>query len=209
MIGNKIRGAGDFYLAPRRSAEDWRQVCDQLVIGGDESLWADAFQEFFFERLQSRYLKPIRLLRDQGNWEGEGFSIVSIQCAMLEFLAACRGGLIYRHRNPQPPFEYSASGDLFASFLSETTPFNALFARDNAVEFYRKVRCALLHEARTKGGWTIHASGQTGVDCSRRIIYRNTFQTLIENYIDGYGRDLLTDTDLQAAFVRKFNNLAS
>jgi hypothetical protein len=161
-------------------------------------------------RVVSQYVDAvIRLLRDEGSWEGEGFSIVSIQCAMLEFLAACRGGLIYRHRNPQPPFEYSASGDIFASFLAETAPFSALFTRDDAVEFYRQVRCALLHEARTKSGWTIHASGQTGVNCLRKIVYRNTFQTLIEDYIDGYGRDLLANTDLQAAFVRKFDDLAS
>ncbi|MDF1631425.1 hypothetical protein [Mycoplana sp. MJR14] len=209
MTGADIGNDKQIFLAPRRSDKDWRRLSSQLIIGGDASPWADAFQEFFFERLESRYLKPIRLLQNEGSWEGEGFSIVSIQCAMLEFLAACRGGLIYRHRNPQPPFEYSASGDLFASFLAETVPFKALFTRDDALEFYRKVRCALLHEARTKGGWAIHASGQTGVDCSRKIVYRNTFQTLIENYIDGYGRDLLTDLDLQAAFVRKFNDLAS
>ncbi len=209
MTGKDSGDVREIFLAPRRSAKDWRRVSSQLVIGGDASLWADAFQEFLFERLESRYLKPIRLLRDEGSWEGEGFSIVSIQCAMLEFLAACRSGLIYRHRNPQPPFEYSASGDLFASFLAETAPFSALFTRDDAVEFYRQVRCALLHEARTKSGWTIHASGQTGVNCLRKIVYRNTFQTLIEDYIDGYGRDLLANTDLQAAFVRKFDDLAS
>ncbi|TCR97805.1 hypothetical protein [Rhizobium sp. BK418] len=208
MIDKNGGGVRGIYLAPRRSAEDWWIVSSQLVIGGDASLWAEAFQDFLFARLQSRYLKPIRLLQNEGSWEGEGFSIVSIQCAMLEFLAACRRGLIYRHKNPQPPFEYSASGELFASFLSETAPFNALFSSDNAVEFYRKVRCALLHEARTKSGWTIHASGQTGVDCSRKIIYRDALQKLIEGYIDGYGRDLLTDTYLQAAFVRKFNDLA-
>ncbi|WP_064707253.1 hypothetical protein [Rhizobium bangladeshense] len=199
----------EIFLAPRRTANDWERVSSQLVIGGDASPWADVFQEFFFDRLESRYLKPIRLLQNEGSWEGEGFTIVSIQCAMLEFLAACRGGLIYRHRNPQPPFEYSASGDLFASFLAETAPFNALFTRDNAVEFYRQVRCALLHEARTKSGWIIQASGRIGVDCARKIVYRNTFQTHITDYIDGYGRDLLIDTDLQAAFVRKFDDLAS
>lgn len=209
MIDKNGGGVRGIYLAPRRSAEDWWIVSSQLVIGGDASLWAEAFQDFLFARLQSRYLKPIRLLQDEGSWEGEGFSIVSIQCAMLEFLAACRRGLIYRHKNPQPPFEYSVSGELFASFLSETAPFNALFTSDNAVEFYRKVRCALLHEARTKSGWTIHASGQTGIDCSRKIVYRDAFQKLIEDYIDGYGHELLTNTDLQAAFVRKFNDLAS
>lgn len=209
MTGKDSGGVREIFLAPRRSANDWRRVSSQLVIGGDASPWADVFQEFFFERLESRYLKPLTLLQDEGSWEGEGFSIVSIQCAMLEFLAACRGGLIYRHRNPQPPFEYSASGDLFASFLAQTAPFNALFTPDNAVEFYRQVRCALLHEARTKGGWIIQASGSVGVDCARKIVFRNTFQKNITDYIEDYGHALLADAGLQAAFLRKFNDLAS
>lgn len=197
------------FIAPRRSAADWQKLSGTLVIGDATTPWDTAFEEFFFQRLDSRYLKPIRVLQEKGSWEGEGFSIVSIQCALLEFLAACRGGLIYRHKNPAPPHEYNTSGDLFATFLSTTAPFNALFKREDALEFYRQIRCALLHEARTKGGWIIHSSGRIGVDCTRKIVYRNTFQTLITDYIDGYGRDLLSDTDLQAAFVRKFNDLAS
>ncbi|MDW9378032.1 hypothetical protein GOC57_30935 [Sinorhizobium meliloti] len=199
------RAEREIYLAPRRSAADWRRLSGTLV----RTPWAKAFDESLFQRLESRYLKPIRVLQDKGSWEGEGFSIISIQCAMLEFLAACRGGLIYRHKNPVPPHEYNMSGDLFASFLSTTAPFNELFTRDDAVEFYRNVRCALLHEARTKNGWIIQASGRIGVDCSRKIVNRNTLQMHITDYIDGYGRDLLTDTDLQAAFVRKFDDLAS
>lgn len=209
MIGKNSGGVRETYLAPRGSGEDWRKVSSQLVIGGDASLWADAFQQFFFERLESRYLEPIRLLQDEGSWEGEGFSIVSIQCAMLEFLAACRCGMIYRHRNPQPPFEYSASGELFASFLAQTAPFNALFTPDTASEFYRNVRCPLLHEARTKGDWIIQASGGLGVDCPRKIVFRNTFQKNITDYIEAYGHALVADPDLQAAFVRKFNDLAA
>ena len=199
----------EIFLAPDRSAADWRQLSGTLIVGDVTTPWGKAFDEFFLQRLESRYLKPIRVLQEKGTWEGEGFSIVSIQCALLEFLAACRGGLIYRHRNPTPPHEYNMSGDLFATFLSTTAPFSALFTRDEAVEFYRQVRCALLHEARTKGDWTIHAYGRIGVDCSQKVVYRNTFQTQIRDYIDGYGRDLLTDNDLQAAFLRKFDDLAS
>ncbi len=209
MTGTDNGDVRDIFLAPGRSAKDWRQVSGQLEIGGDASAWADVFHEFFFARLESRYLKPIRLLQDEGSWEGEGFSIVSIQCAMLEFLAACRGGMIYRHKNPKPPFEYSASGELFAMFLAKTAPFDALFTPVTAAEFYRQVRCALLHEARTKGGWIIQASGSLGVDCPRKTVFRNTFQKNITDYIEAYGHALLAEPGLQAAFVRKFNDLAS
>ncbi len=207
MVGERAKRK--IFIAPRRSAADWRQLSSTLVIGDATTPWDAASDEFFFQRLESRYLKPIRVLQDKGSWEGEGFRIVSIQCALLEFLAACRGGLICRHKNPAPPHGYNLSGELFATFLSTTAPFNALFKRDDAVEFYRQVRCALLHEARTKGGWIIHSSGRVGVDCTRKIVYRNTLQSQIIDYINDYGLDLLNDIDLQAAFFRKFDDLAS
>lgn len=46
------------------------------------------------------------------------------------------------------------------------------------------------------------------MDCQRKIVYRDSFQDLIERYIQDYGRALLEDIPLQKAFVRKFNDLA-
>lgn len=149
------------------------------------------------------------MIRDNGTWEGEGFTIASIQCALIEFLAATRAGKNYRHKNPQGPYEYNVSRDLFVDFLFRTEPFDKLFSKIDAENFYSNVRCALLHEARTKAGWIIWSSGAVAVDCKKKIVYRDSFQTLIEQYIDDYGRALATSIPLQEAFLRKFHDLAA
>lgn len=196
-------------IAPGKTKTDWMNFAKQLVPGGDAELWAEAFNSFLLARLRSRYLNPITMIRDKGKWEGEGFTIASIQCALIEFLAATRAGKNYRHRHPQGPYEYSGSRDLFIKFLFQTAPFAQLFSERDAGEYYSNVRCALLHEARTKDGWIIWVNGSVPVDCQKKIIYRDSFQSLIESYIDDYGLDLTEDVPLQEAFLRKFNHLAA
>jgi hypothetical protein len=196
-------------LAPGKTKDDWTKLAQRLTPGRDSDLWAEAFDSFLLSRLRSRYLKPIGLIRDKGSWEGEGFTIASIQCALIEFLAAIREGKNYRHGNPQGPYEYSGSRRLFVDFLFQTAPFDQLFSKGEAEDYYSNVRCALLHEARTKDGWIIWGSGTVAVDCKNKIVYRDSFQRLIEQYIDDYGLALTTNATLQEAFIRKFNDLAA
>jgi len=65
-------------------------------------------------------------------------------------------------RKADPPlgkYEYSDSGNMFVQFLSNRKPFSNVFDKKLGREFYANVRCGLLHEARTKDGWTIWAKG--------------------------------------------------
>lgn len=197
------------FIAPGKTKNDWVKFAKLLVPGGDANVWAEAFNTYLLARLQSRYLGPIGMLRDKGRWEGEGFTIVSIQCALIEFLAATRAGKKYRHKNAQSPHEYQNSRKLFVDFLFQTAPFDKLFSEGAAGDFYINVRCALLHEARTKDGWIIWVTGAVPVDCKKKIIYRDSFQATIEGYINDYGLALTADASLQGAFIRKFNDLAA
>ena len=197
------------YIAPGKTKDDWTNFSKRLVPGGNADVLAEAFDTYLLARLQSRYLKPISNVQDKGSWEGEGFAIVSIQCALIEFLAAIRLGKKYRHNNPQPPHEYKNSRKLFVDFLFQTPPFDKLFSEADAGDFYSNVRCALLHEARTKDGWIIWVTGAVPVNCRKRVVYRDSFQALIEGYIDDYGMALTADVPLQEAFLRKFNDLAA
>jgi hypothetical protein len=62
----------------------------------------------------------------------------------------------------------NALAPLIISFLMTRTPFKEDFKTENmARDFYEGVRCGLLHEARTKNGWTIWAkdSGTHTIRC--------------------------------------------
>lgn len=194
-------------IAGKLTGDDWFDFAKTLKVGGEQDVWAAAFEIFFRQRLVDRYFTPIRKLQLDGAWTGEGFAIVSIQCAVIEFLAATREGLTYKQR-ARGTHEYSKSGELYRRFLTTAPLFSALFTKDLAEAFYKSIRCALLHEARTNDGWRIRASGTVAVRESDKTVFRNQLEKLIEDYVEDYGSALLSDTSLQSAFIRKFKNLA-
>lgn len=99
----------------------------QGQLHGQGAPWKKAFEEYFVVRLSLRYLNPIKLLQEHGTFQGEGFSIVAIQCTLIEFLAAARAGKGYRLPKRGEPalgeFEYSKSAEMFIAFLSQIEPF--------------------------------------------------------------------------------------
>ena len=199
-------------IAGWKTAEDWQAIRPTLIIGGAVEPWRHAFVDFFETRLQLRYLHPIKVLQIHGTFQGEGFSILAIQCTLVEFLEATIQGIKYRHlRRGESlgPYEYSSSRDIFASFLVNREPFSREFDAPLALDFYTGVRCGLLHEARTKGGWRIWAKGPDSrvIDRKARIAYRDGFHVALEVFIASYAIALLSDTTLQQAFLRKFDDL--
>jgi hypothetical protein len=203
---------GRMLIAGGKSDHDWHKFREKLIPGGDPGIWSEAFNEYFYERLKTRYLDPIAMLQKNGTLAGEGFSIVAIQCTLIEFLASALEGSKYRYkRNDQPhgPHEYSNSGELYVRFLSKTVPFKSHFDEAAASDFYASVRCGLLHEARTKNGWLIQAksSASRPADTEKRIVFRDDFQAAICEFIRWYGEALCSTIPLQEAFVRKFDDL--
>lgn len=204
----------DMQTAGFKTCADWRILRAKLAQHGDSALWKEAANDYFHERLVLRYLNPIKVVQDNGTYQGEGFSIVAIQCTLLEFLESTIKGLSYRclrRGESLGPHEYSNSGDLFVSFLSSREPFASDFSKDTARDFYGGVRCGLLHEARTKNGWTICGTGPSGrvIDSSGKIVYRNNFQDALLKFIRSYERSLVSDVTLQSAFIRKFDSLCT
>jgi len=203
----------DTKIAGKRTVKDWRSIKPSLVPGGDSKPWETAFKHFFEERLSTRYLKPIESLRANPTLNGEGFSILAIHCSMIEFLESTLQGKSYRfvRKNDQRlgPHEYSESGKMFSTFLSKRQPFCSTFNATLAGDFYAGVRCALLHEARTKDGWTVKAKGPSLVTIAgaNKVVYRNNFHDALLSFIEWYKAELPVDKVLQEAFIRKFESL--
>jgi hypothetical protein len=204
---------GDFFIAGKKRVSHWRAFRAALTVGGDPALWKKAFGGYFHARLSYRYLKPLKTLQESGSMRGEGFSIVAIQCSLIEFLESTIQGKSYRYRrNGDPPlgqYEYSNSGGIFESFLVNRTPFDTVFTQQVAYDVYVSVRCGVLHEARTKNGWTILAKSKTGqvVDANLRIVYRDNFQSGLLRFVKWYKTELPLRDTLQDAFLRKFDSL--
>jgi hypothetical protein len=195
-------------IAGRKTPKDWYAFRESLRFTQDPANWKKAYEEYFLTRLTTRYLKPIKILDERGSHEGEGFSILAIICSLIEFLESTIQGKNYRWRRPADD-EYSSSKSLFISFLCQRRPFCTAFDPPLAEKFYVGVRCAILHEARLKDGWSLVANGPAGVIISRDelIIYRINFQAALNKFIDWYGTALQSDHALQEAFIRKFDSL--
>lgn len=206
------------YISGWHTVDEWKELSARLVVGGTPELWTEAFHNFFFERLETRYFVPARAIAAIGEMKGEGFSMVTIQCSLIEFLQATREGRKYRilqegeTEDDLAADEYGSSGPMFKRFLRENEPFSDVFTSNNkANDFYDCVRNGLLHEARTKKKWIILADSDDGSffekDGSAKILYRNDFQRELEEYVQRYGQELLGSPDLQDKFVRKIDGL--
>jgi hypothetical protein len=67
----------------------------------------------------------------------------------------------------------------------------------------------VLHEARTKNGWTILAKSKTGqiIDENLKIVYRDDFQVALLRFVEWYKGAVTSSVALQEAFLRKFDGL--
>lgn len=208
-----MNSIADTYIAGTKTIADWYTIRERL-LRPDAQAWREAFTEYFEARLRLRYLHPISLLQEHGTFQGEGFSIVAIQCSLIEFLESTAQGKNYRHKKRDEvlgSYEYSSSQNVFVAFLRDRAPFSQVFDEASAQEFYFGVRCGLLHEAQTKNGWRIWAENHVGAiaNVKERIVYRNGFQAALLEYIASYGAELQVDTNLQQAFIRKFDSLCA
>ncbi len=209
-----MKTKGDVKIAGEFTVDDWKARKISLETVGGPDNWKQAYDDFFVGRLETRYFEPIRLLKNHGGKEGEGFSIVALHCTLIEFLASTLEGKNYKHRPPDATtkcgeHEYSNSSKLFINFLSSEIPFKKYFSKTQACKFYENVRCPLLHEARTKDRWKIRAGGSADppIDVKERIVYRNNLQAAFEEFVKWYGENLPKCKKLQEAFIRKFESL--
>lgn len=215
-----MKTASEAWITSTKTAADWQRERDDLVPG-NTAAWKAAVDEYFHRRVEERYLKPLRVLlqayeKDDEKSRGEGFAILAVQCTLIEFLESTMQGKNYVYkRKTDPPLgqdEYSNSGDMFAAFLHRRAPFCDFFKTTTlADDFYKNVRCPLLHEARTKGKWRVWAgsSGSPIIDEKKKIVFRNAFFRGLQQFVKWYVGEVPSNPDLQAAFKKKFEAICT
>lgn len=104
---------------------------------------------FIYNRLYSRYIKPFEF--DDKDYKIEhknGFSMMANACLLIETLQSFREGLGDSN---------GKSGSLFKNFFEANNNFE-IFRSNN---FYKDVRCGILHQGETTGGWKINRKKKT------------------------------------------------
>ena len=163
--------------------------------------------QMFHNRVIDRYFSPIDfLLSSKEKSKGEGFSILTIECALIEFIASTVNGMVFNFDGTKrKSYLYTNSSKWYIRFLNEAYIFEGYFFGINnfikAHEFYKDVRCALIHEAQTRNGWTVSIYNKNKEEDKKneilfenKVIYRTALNSALKKYFIEFCREAKEET---------------
>jgi hypothetical protein len=178
----------------------------------EEKDWAIDLIE---RRFNQRFIKPLNSLmkpRDSpasDEFVAIGFTIMAVASLMIETLACFRSGQWTTYgKDDDPRFEgkrkstgWLTGKESFGKFLGDSgNSFNSgkiRFSEQQGKDFYSDIRCGILHQGETKGGWRIWRVGEA-IDRTRPSINALKFLKLLEDEGDRYRRELGDVANLQS-----------
>ncbi|MGI0133792.1 MAG: hypothetical protein ACREBW_02385 [Candidatus Micrarchaeaceae archaeon] len=135
----------------------------------------DAIACFVIERFEERYLVPI----EADSAKKHGFTIMAVSCLMIESLESFRRGWKDTSNRSKLAFcSFFSHWDQFADF------------RPVSREFYKHVRCGILHHAETTGGWRIIRSGLIRANTT---VNATKFSGALRNVLRSYSSSLRSE----------------
>lgn len=130
--------------------------------------------DFVHQRFEQRYLLPVEVDPKKKN----GFTMMAVSCLMIEALESFYQGW---------PDTRNKSELAFYKFFDRNQNF--AFMRGLAGEFYKHVRCGILHQAETTGGWRIRRDGVT-LNRSSKTINATKFVSEVRAALSNYCQEL-------------------
>ena len=208
------------YISPNYSIEDLLSLC--VDNGLSPSSCPELFERaiaMFMDRIRGRFLNQIDLLSD--NISVNGFAIMALECLLVETLAQFREGLPDTKRCSKEKYtEFLLQIDeafslcpAITDFRSYSDYFNQAFdrngnVRNNAVFFYNRIRCGILHQAQSSNN-----SGLTDDNEEYPVFWKNGYYIVsvpmfifrMNAYIENYSIQLRNEENytLRANFINK------
>ncbi len=151
-----------------RTKETVRNVKDWLAKGD-----AAAVAAFLQNRFDERYFVPINALTIT---QRNGFMTMAISCLVIEALEAFHQGW---------PSSDGKSQLAFCNFFDRWKEFHVF--KGNAQAFWKNVRCGILHQAETTGGWSITLMPGTPIfDGGKLRIQADEFHAAVARSLKSY-----------------------
>jgi hypothetical protein len=169
--------------------------------------WATAI-DIFERRFSKRFIEPANLLIDfEKNLSNKdkcfGFTIVAIDCLLIETLACFYKGLKETPKNQNE-----------VTYVSYLTNPDVLFSKyfDNVTAqlFYREIRCGILHQSETKNASLIKAWGPVVKHYNGSIIInREALHKIVKMEFNSYITKLKDplQNDLRNNFKTKMDHI--
>lgn len=142
-------------------------VSQYLAMEQDKN--TNAIATFIYQRFHERYLRSF-----ETNSKKNGFIMMASACLMIEALESFWNGW------PKSPNSALA----FCQFFDRNSRFSSLHGQSQ--EFYKHVRCGILHQGETTGGWHIRRDLHTLFDKRTKTIDATVFLREMEGSLSDY-----------------------
>jgi hypothetical protein len=179
-------------------ASNWsvKRVSDCLTAGQKHELI-----QFLSDRHRERFFEAIDILQDaKSSGRGFGLAIMALCSLLIETIESYKKGLptsdktdfddlfqgidISPYKKDDLRTETKGSKKMFEDFFEDSE--NKRFFPDvEGKLFFQKIRCGLLHQAQTKGGWRIVRSGKYWDETSLSI-NRDEFAARLRKCFDRF-----------------------
>lgn len=221
----------DIYnISPHYTREELKDlfINGHLSAQSDQDVFSSAI-EMFRDRIQGRFFDQINKLAVDGV-EKNGFAIMALECLLVETLAQYRKGL---------PDTCNCSAREYASFLrfldpsfrkhpeeedfaSQENYYKEVWKskkgkelenpNDNAIFFYYRIRCGILHQAQTGNNSALATDGDACVFWHDEyfMVHVCKFMKMMESYFVKYIDDLYDrqNIELREKFVMKMRYIS-
>ncbi|HIF9496028.1 TPA: hypothetical protein ACX6SJ_000430 [Photobacterium damselae] len=154
-------------LSSSFSSEDWQELKDSQ----DKAQIITVLRH----RYSERYFEPFKK-----NKSKHGFSMMAVSCLVIESLISLKHGWKKTTKSGKVIFEE------FFSTSHHLTDFTGLGA-----DFYEHIRCGILHQAETTGGWRIRRDPSLPLVCvDTKVIHATKFLNLLEKDFEKFLAEL-------------------
>jgi hypothetical protein len=136
--------------------------------------------KMIYHRFYGRYIKPFSYSNpDYVKEYKNGFAMMANACLLIEALEAFyHGWEDTRNR----------SEDAFKRFFRRVKHFEPL--KKEASSFYKHIRCGILHQAETTGGWKITRKSKMMFNREMLTINATIFSKTLEEYLEDFRKEL-------------------
>ncbi len=146
----------------------------------------EALANFICERFEERYFRPI-----EESLSKHGFTILAVGCLVIETLESFYQGRADTHK---------FSKQMFRDFFNRNTALKIFSSYDDW--FYKKIRCGILHQGETRGGWRVLRSGPL-LNTSKKTINATKFLRELKKIVAAYADQLQSDATCWENFKKK------
>jgi hypothetical protein len=145
-----------------------------------------ALGQFIVERFDERYFRPV-----EDSPSKHGFAVLAVACLVIETLES-----FYQGRADTKNF----SRQMFRDFFARNTPLMVFSGGDDW--FYKDIRCGILHQSETRGGWRVLRNGPI-LDVKRKAINATALLRELQRHVEQYAAYLQVDEVLWKNFQKK------